>query len=59
MEGFAQRWKDYLHSQTGGNKKLIELYKDKGDEYFKKYFTFTVLEWFSLVLLNLAELNNK
>lgn len=48
MEGFAQRWKDYLHSQTGGNKKLIELYKDKGDEYFKKYFTFTVLEWFSL-----------
>ena len=46
--GFAQRWKDYLNNQTGGNKKLIELYIEKGEEYFKKNFTFTVIEWYSL-----------
>lgn len=46
--GFAQRWKDYLNNQTGGNKKLIELYKEKGEDYFKKNFTFTVIEWYPL-----------
>lgn len=48
QRGFAQRWKDYLNNQTGGNKKLIELYKDLGEDHFKKYFKFTVIEWYPL-----------
>ena len=40
-EGVAQRWGNYLDSKHGGNKKLIELYKKEGAEYFEKYFTYT------------------
>lgn len=47
-EGVAQRWGNYLESKHGGNKKLITLYNEKGDEYFEKYFTFTLLEYFGL-----------
>ena len=47
-EGVAQRWGNYLSTKHGGNKKLIELYNKKGNEYFEKYFTFTLLEYFSL-----------
>lgn len=47
-EGVAQRWGNYLDSKHGGNKKLIDLYKEKGDEYFEMYFTYTLLEYFSL-----------
>lgn len=32
-----------LDSKHGGNKKLIVLYEQKGSEYFKKYFTYTLL----------------
>ena len=46
--GVAQRWGNYLDSKHGGNKKLIELYDDKGQEYFEKYFTYTLLEYFGL-----------
>ena len=46
--GVAQRWGNYLNSKHGGNKDLIELYKNKGPDYFKKYFTFTLVEYFGL-----------
>lgn len=48
IEGVAQRWGDYLNSKHGNNKKLLELYKQKGDEYFEKYFTYTLIEYFGL-----------
>ncbi|MGN1113256.1 MAG: GIY-YIG nuclease family protein [Acutalibacteraceae bacterium] len=47
-EGVAQRWGNYLDSKHGGNKKLMALYEQKGAEYFEKYFTFTLLEYFGL-----------
>lgn len=46
--GVAQRWGNYLASGHGGNKELRALHEQKGDEYFSKYFTFTLLEHFSL-----------
>ena len=46
--GVLQRWGNYLGSQHGGNKKLIALRDKEGPEYFEKYFTFTLLEYFSL-----------
>ncbi len=47
-EGVAQRWGNYLDSKHGGNKKLIALYEQKGSEYFEKFFTYTLLEYFGL-----------
>lgn len=47
-DGVSKRWGDYLNSQHGDNQKLIKLYKDKGKEYFEKYFTFTLLEYFGM-----------
>ena len=47
-EGIKQRWGNYFSTKDGGNKKLIELHKQEGDEYFEKYFTFTLLEYFNL-----------
>ena len=47
-EGVAQRWGNYLDSKHGGNKKLIALYDQKGSEYFERYFTFTLLEYYGL-----------
>lgn len=47
-EGVAQRWGNYLDSKHGGNKKLVALYERKGEEYFEKYFTYTLLEYFGL-----------
>lgn len=47
-EGVAQRWGNYLDSKHGGNIKLIALYEQKGAEYFEKYFTYTLLEYFGL-----------
>ena len=45
-DGFAQRWQCYLDTQTGGNKGLKELVDKLGNEYFKKNFNFSFLEWF-------------
>ena len=47
-EGVAQRWGNYLSSKHGDNAKLIRLYKEKGEAYFEKYFTYTLLEYFGL-----------
>ena len=45
--GIAQRWRSYLDSKHGDNKKLIELYKSKGPGYFEDNFEFTLLEYFN------------
>lgn len=42
--GVAQRWGNYINSKHRGNKKLMALYVQKGEVYFEKYFTFTLLE---------------
>ena len=47
-KGVAQRWGNYLSSKHGGNVKLRKLYDEKGADYFEKYFTFTLLEYFGL-----------
>lgn len=47
-EGVASRWSNYLDSKHGGNKKLITLYNEKGSEYFEEYFTYTLIEYFTL-----------
>lgn len=44
--GILQRWADYINTQTGGNKALIELYDEKGEEYFIDNFEFTIIEAF-------------
>ena len=46
VDGIAQRWINYLNTKTGGNKELIRLYNEKGDNYFSKNFTFGLLEFF-------------
>lgn len=46
--GVAQRWGNYLSSKHGGNVRLENLYKQNGEKYFEKYFTFTSLEYFGL-----------
>lgn len=48
VDGVAQRWGNYLDSKHGGNTELIKLYNKKGEEYFKKNFRFTLLEYFGL-----------
>ncbi|MGO2118508.1 MAG: GIY-YIG nuclease family protein [Fusobacterium sp.] len=42
--GIWGRWSEYIFGLTGGNKKLVELVKEEGEEYFKSNFKFTVLE---------------
>lgn len=48
IEGVAQRWGNYLSSKHGGNIKLRRLHDEKGDDYFEKYFTYTLIEYFGL-----------
>lgn len=45
--GIWQRWSDYVYSNaTGGNKLLCELIKEKGKEYPRENFEFTLLEFY-------------
>lgn len=46
--GVAARWGNYLDTKHGGNKELRKLHEDKGEEYFRKYFKFTLLEYFGM-----------
>ena len=39
-----QRWSAYIHNGHGGNRGLIELVQQKGFDYIKKYFVYTILE---------------
>jgi hypothetical protein len=45
--GIWQRWSNYIHNYTGGNIKLDELHKKAGEEHFKRYFRFVLLEYFT------------
>ena len=45
-EGILQRWQCYIDTKTGGNAKLIDLWKNEGEHYFEKYFEFTLIEVF-------------
>ena len=47
-EGVAQRWNHYLDSGHGGNKLLRELFEEKGIDYFRRNFTFTLVREFPL-----------
>lgn len=46
--GVAARWGNYLDSKHGENKKLRDLYEREDGEYFRKYFDFTLLEYFGM-----------
>lgn len=39
-----QRWKAYINNGTGGNQGLEELKKEKGFDYIKKNFEYSILE---------------
>ena len=39
-----QRWKDYANNGHGGNKELLKIIKEKGFEYVKKNFQYSILE---------------
>lgn len=38
------RWKDYIKNGHGGNKELKNIVKEKGFEYVKKYFYYSILD---------------
>ena len=46
--GVAARWGSYLDTKHGDNKGLRDLYEREGEEYFRKYFKFTLLEYFGM-----------
>ncbi len=46
--GVAQRWENYINTNTGGNVALVELYQKKGEKYFQENFTFTLIEFFAI-----------
>ena len=39
-----QRWSNYVENGHGGNKELVELVKEKGFDYVKQYFQYSILE---------------
>lgn len=39
-----QRWKNYAANGHGGNKELLALVKEKGFDYVKQYFQYSILE---------------
>ena len=39
-----QRWSNYVANGHGGNKELIALVKEKGFDYVKQYFQYSILE---------------
>ena len=39
-----QRWTQYVKTGHGGNKELVDLVNDKGFDYIKKYFQYSILE---------------
>lgn len=43
-ESIYGRWSNYIYGLDGGNLGLIELIKEKGEEYFKENFKFSILE---------------
>ncbi len=47
-KGIAQRWGNYSVTLSGGNKELCNLLQEKGEEYIKSNFKFTVIEYFGM-----------
>jgi hypothetical protein len=45
--GIWQRWSDYIYNYTGGNKGLDALHKQVGEDHFKRFFRFLLLEYFT------------
>lgn len=43
-----QRWGNYIATGHGSNKELIELVKEKGIEYIRKYFQYSILENYNM-----------
>jgi hypothetical protein len=43
-DGIWGRWSQYIYNYNGGNKELVQLTGEHGEEYFKNNFKFTVLE---------------
>lgn len=43
-----QRWRNYIVTGHGGNKELVELVKEKGIEYIRKYFQYSILENYNM-----------
>lgn len=39
-----QRWNNYAENGHGGNKELVELVQEKGFDYVKRYFQYSILE---------------
>ena len=39
-----QRWSNYAENGHGGNKELVELVREKGFDYVKQYFQYSILE---------------
>lgn len=46
LDGVAGRWENYFRTGDGNNVELIQLRSEKGDEYIRNNFKFTLLEWF-------------
>lgn len=39
-----ERWKDYVRTLHGGNKKLKRMVEEKGEDHVRKYFQYSILE---------------
>lgn len=47
-EGISNRWASYIISEDGGNKELIKLKTKNKGNYIKKYFIYTLLEFYDM-----------
>ncbi|WP_141770140.1 GIY-YIG nuclease family protein [Bacillus massilinigeriensis] len=43
--GIWSRWEQYISNGHGGNKELVKLMNDKGHDYAKENYKFTLLEY--------------
>ncbi|WP_027128614.1 GIY-YIG nuclease family protein [Fusobacterium perfoetens] len=48
VDSIYGRWSNYIYGFDGGNKELIKLRKEEGEEYFKENFKFSILEVFGM-----------
>lgn len=48
--GILGRWLNYKESIHGWNKSLIDLYNKEGEEYFDKYFQYSIIEIFNSLI---------
>lgn len=52
IDSIYGRWSNYIYGFDGGNKELIELREEKGIEYFKENFKFSILETMGMGVTN-------